>query len=237
MTTTSLQIAELVVNRSGKQVLHGVSLNIPAGAVTTLLGANGAGKSSLVLAIAGVIAPASGTVSANGKILTGLRPEQVRKQGVAIVQEGHQVLSELTVLDNLRAAGSALSNQKLQSGIERMMVIFPELEAKLSSRGGDLSGGQKQMVSISQALLAVPQYLLIDELSLGLAPGVVKRLAETVQQIAESGVGVLLIEQFTSIALGLAEKAYVMERGRIVFSGSSQQLRDDPAILHSAYLA
>jgi branched-chain amino acid transport system ATP-binding protein len=237
MDTNTLYVADLVLKRGGKPVLHGVSLNIQAGAVTALLGANGAGKSSLVLAIAGAIELNSGDIKHKNQTLSGLRPEQIRKRGVAIVPEGHQVLSELSVLDNLRAAGSACSTRKLQSEIARVLDIFPELNAKLNARGGDLSGGQKQMVSISQALIAAPQFLLIDELSLGLAPAVVKRLAEVVRQIAESGVGVLLIEQFTNIALGLAQHAYVMEHGRIVFSGSSQQLRDDPSILHSAYLA
>jgi branched-chain amino acid transport system ATP-binding protein len=190
-----------------------------------------------VLAIAGVIAHSAGLVTSNEQRLSGRRPEQIRRLGVAIVQEGHQVLSELSVLDNLRAAGSALSNQQLQQQIQRVLEIFPELQPKLSQRGGDLSGGQKQMVCIAQALLAMPQYLLIDELSLGLAPAVIKRLADVVQRIAQSGVGVLLIEQFTSIALSLADQAYVMERGRVVFAGHSQQLRDNPQILHSAYLS
>lgn len=237
MDTNTLYVTDLMLRRAGKPVLHGVSLNIQAGAVTALLGANGAGKSSLVLAIAGAIELSSGEIKHKNQTITGLRPEQIRKRGVAIVPEGHQVLSELSVLDNLRAAGSACSARKLQTEIARVLDIFPELNAKLNARGGDLSGGQKQMVSISQALIAAPQFLLIDELSLGLAPAVVKRLAEVVRQIAESGVGVLLIEQFTNIALGLAQHAYVMEHGRIVFSGSSQQLRDDPSILHSAYLA
>lgn len=232
-----LEIRQLAVSRGGKQVLHGVDLRIEPGKVTTLLGANGAGKSSLVLAVAGVLGATAGSIEADGNRLTGLRPEAVRSLGVAAVPEGHQVLTDLSVEDNLKAAGSHLSRAELASSIEAALDTFPELRARLAQRAGDLSGGQQQMVALAQAIVCRPRYILADELSFGLAPVIVARLVPVITKLAEQGVGVLLIEQFTHIALKLAHYAYVMERGRIRFAGEPEQLRRDPSILHSAYLA
>lgn len=231
-----LKVENLVVHRGGKEVLHGIELAVPRGEVTAVLGANGAGKSTLVLAMAGALAISGGTVSVDGRPVEGARPDVIRRHGIAIVPEGHHVLAGLSVADNLRAAGSALAPREIAAEIERALAVFPELRAKLAARAGELSGGQKQMVAVAQALIARPRYLLIDELSLGLAPAVVKRLAEVVREVAARGVGVLLIEQFTTIALALASRAYVFERGRVVFAGSAAELREKPEILHSAYL-
>jgi branched-chain amino acid transport system ATP-binding protein len=232
-----LSIQNLTVARGGKQVLHGVDLVIRPGRITTLLGANGAGKSSLVLAIAGALPPSGGKVVLDGKSLTGLRPEIVRGLGVAAVPEGRQVLGDLSVEDNLKAAGSYLNRAALGPAIETALDTFPELRAKLSARSGDMSGGQQQMLALAQAIVAKPRYLLADELSFGLAPVVVARLTPVLQQLAANGIGVLLIEQFTHIALKLAHYAYVMERGRIRFAGEPDELVRNPNILHSAYLS
>ncbi|KGD46299.1 fatty acid desaturase [Burkholderia pseudomallei] len=199
-----LEVKNLVVHRANKPVLHGVSLAVTPGRVTALVGANGAGKSTLVMSIAGALPATSGDVLLGGAPLGALRPEAVRRLGVAVVPEGHHVLGDLTVRDNLRAAGAFLSARRLNGAIDRALAIFPELEPKLDARANDLSGGQKQMVCVSQALIGEPHTLLIDELSLGLAPTVTKRLAQTVARIANDGVAVLLIEQFTTIALALA---------------------------------
>jgi branched-chain amino acid transport system ATP-binding protein len=147
------------------------------------------------------------------------------------------VLANLSVLDNLRAAGSSLSRTELKEEIDRVIGIFPELTARLSLDANLLSGGQKQMLAIGQALIARPRYLLIDELSFGLAPAVVIRLGETIREIVRRNIGILLVEQFTTLALALASRAYVMERGRVVFSGTSDALRSRPEVLHGAYLA
>jgi len=163
--------------------------------------------------------------------------DAIRRAGIAVVPEGHRILSSLTVRDNLRAAGSMHPTGKLSEAIERALTLFPELKPRLDVAGGALSGGQKQMVSMSQALIAEPRFLLIDELSLGLAPAVVKRLADILPRITEAGVGILLIEQFTTLALRLSRRAYVLERGRVVYDGTAEKLRDNPQILHSAYLA
>lgn len=232
-----LQVQDLVLHRGGKAVLHGVSLEIPAGQITALVGANGAGKSSTVMAIAGALPPTSGRIALAGQQLHRLRPEAVRAAGVAVVPEGHKVLGDLSVRDNLRVAASALPAAEVPAALQRVLAIFPELEVKLALPAKSLSGGQKQMVCIAQALIATPRYLVIDELSLGLSPMIVKRLADVVQQVVAQGVGVLLIEQFTSLALAISTQACVLERGRIAFSGASSTLRERPEILHSSYLA
>jgi branched-chain amino acid transport system ATP-binding protein len=218
-------------------VLHGVSLELGPGTVTALLGANGAGKSTLVMTIAGVLPASGGRVELGGKNLLGLPPDSVRRHGITVVPEGHSVLPDLSVLDNLRAAGSELRATELEEEIAGVLEIFPELGNHLKLAAHNLSGGQKQMVAIGQALIGRPRYLLIDELSFGLAPAIVGRLGETIQAVARRGVGVLLIEQFTTLALALASHAHVMERGRIVFSDTSAALRTRPEVLHGAYLA
>jgi branched-chain amino acid transport system ATP-binding protein len=232
-----LRIQNLAVSRGGKQVLHSIELDIQPGRITTLLGANGAGKSSLVLAIAGALPVTGGNIALEGKSITGLRPEIVRSLGVAAVPEGHQVLNDLSVEDNLKASGSHLRRAALDPAIKTALDTFPELRPKLAARAGDMSGGQQQMLALAQAIIAKPRYLLADELSFGLAPVIVARLTPVLQQLAANGVGVLLIEQFTHIALKLAHYAYVMERGRICFAGAPDELVRNPDILHGAYLS
>lgn len=232
-----LSIRNLAVHRAGRQVLHDVSLVINDGEIVGLLGANGAGKSSLVLAIAGDLPVSGGSIELDGRSLLGRPPEAVRRLGVGVVPEGHPVLEPLSVRDNLRAAGSMLRASELETEIRSALDLFPELAERLHVAAHYLSGGQKQMVCIAQALIARPRILLIDELSFGLAPVVVVRLGQTLRRIAQRGVGILLIEQFTTLALSLASEVHVLERGWLGFSGPAQALRDNPEILHSAYLA
>ena len=235
--SAGLSVQGLKVARNGKAVLHELDLDILPGKITALLGANGAGKSSLVLAIAGVLPATGGTIAVDGQSIIGMRPEAVRASGIAAVPEGHQVLGDLSVEDNLKVAGSHLTRAGLRSALEVALGTFPELRDRLQARSGNLSGGQQQMVALAQAVIARPRYLLADELSFGLAPVVVARLVPVLQNLASQGVGVLLIEQFTHIALKIADKAYVMERGKICFAGLPQDLISNPEILHSAYLA
>jgi branched-chain amino acid transport system ATP-binding protein len=235
--STGLTVQGLNVARSGKAILHDVDLTISPGKITALLGANGAGKSSLVLAIAGVLQVSSGVIALDGRSIVGHRPDSVRARGVAAVPEGHQVLNDLSVEDNLKVAGCHLTRAQLQPALANALDTFPELRERLRVRAGDLSGGQQQMVALAQAIIGKPCYLLADELSFGLAPVIVARLVPVLQKLASEGVGVLLIEQFTHIALKISHAAYVMERGRICFSGEPQELIGNPEILHSAYLA
>jgi branched-chain amino acid transport system ATP-binding protein len=234
--SAGLRLDTLSVARGGRSVVRDVSLEIPPGQVTTLLGANGAGKSSLVLAVAGLLRPSGGRVLLGDLDLTGLRPERVRTAGVAVVPEGRRLLPGLTVQDNLRVATYALSRSDAATGIAYALELFPELEKRWTSLARLLSGGEQQMVVLAQALVSQPKFVLIDELSLGLAPVVLKRLIPTIRTIAESGVGVLLIEQFATVALGLAKGAHVMEGGQLRFSGEASELRERPELLESTYL-
>jgi branched-chain amino acid transport system ATP-binding protein len=237
MAASELTVRNLFVSRGGRPVLRDVSLSVPPGEITALLGANGAGKSTLVLTMAGVLPPVRGSISCEGVELLGQSPDAVRRHGVALVLEGHPVLTGLSVRDNLAAAAMMHPRHQADREIEAALETFPELRARLSTAAQNLSGGQKQMVVIAQGMIARPRYLLIDELSFGLAPSIVNRLAETIQAIAARGVGILLIEQFTTLALSLAKTALVLERGELVFAGASEELRRNPEILHGAYLA
>lgn len=234
--TEALHLNELVVARGNRDVVRGVSIEVPPGEVTALLGPNGAGKSSMVLAIGGVLPLKSGSVKLGERELAGRRPERIRSAGLAIVPEGRRLLPDLTVDDNIRVATYSLSSSNAKAGRARALELFPELQKRLGAQARSLSGGEQQMVVLAQALVSEPRFVIIDELSLGLAPVIVQRLIPTIRSIAEAGAGVLLIEQFASLALGLANRAYVMEGGRIQFSGEAQELRDHPELLHSAYL-
>lgn len=231
-----LEVRGLHVTRGGKAVVHGVDLDLAPGEIVALLGPNGAGKSSTVLALAGAVPRNRGSVRLGGASLDGLSADAVRRAGLAIVPEGHQLLGTLSVRDNLLAAALALPRREVDAALARVLAILPELAERLEQPGRSLSGGQKQMVCIAQALIVSPKVLVIDELSLGLAPLVVRRLADVVRASAEQGVGVLLIEQFTTLALSIAARACVLQRGRMVWSGGAQVLREQPDILHGSYL-
>jgi branched-chain amino acid transport system ATP-binding protein len=217
-------------------VVRDVTIEVPPGEVTALLGPNGAGKSSMVLAVGGVLPMKAGSVKLGDRELAGRRSERIRHAGLAIVPEGRRLLPDLTVEDNLKVATYSLRGKAADQGRARALEMFPELQKRLSTATRSLSGGEQQMVVLAQALVSQPKFVIIDELSLGLAPVVVQRLIPTIRAVAESGIGVLLIEQFATVALGLSNGAYVMEGGRIQYSGSAKELRDDPSRLHSAYL-
>jgi branched-chain amino acid transport system ATP-binding protein len=231
-----LELRGLTVDRGGRPVVRDVSIDVPAGDVTALLGPNGAGKSSLVLAVGGVLRPQAGSVSMNGRELARQRPELIRRAGIAIVPEGRRLLPDLTVEDNIRVACYSLPAEEARAGRTRVLALFPELTKRLGAPARALSGGEQQMLVLAQALVSSPRYLLIDELSLGLAPVIISRLIPTIRSVADDGIGVLLIEQFATVALGLARRAYILEGGRIRFSGLASELRDNPELLSSAYL-
>ena len=233
----TLRLDRLTVARGSRPVVRELTLEVPPGEVTALLGPNGAGKSSLVLAVGGVLRPVSGSVRLGGEELTGRRPEAIRRAGVAIVPEGRRLLSDLSVGDNLEVATYALSRDEGRAGRERALELFPELTKRLDTTARLLSGGEQQMLVLAQALVSKPRVVLIDELSLGLAPIVVQRLIPRIRAVAQSGTGVLLIEQFAAVALELATTAHVLEGGSLRFSGPARALKDDPELLRSAYLA
>jgi branched-chain amino acid transport system ATP-binding protein len=234
--TAMLVLRGLTVERGRRAVVRDVSIEIPAGEITALLGPNGAGKSSLVLAVGGVLRLQAGSVLLDGLDWANRRPERIRRAGIAVVPEGRRLLPDLTVEDNIRVATYSLTADHAQAGRDRALELFPEISRRLSAPARMLSGGEQQMVVLAQALVSQPRYMLIDELSLGLAPVVVNRLIPAIRAVAESGIGVLLIEQFATVALGLANRTHIMESGRLRFSGLASELRARPELLRSAYL-
>ena len=231
-----LEIKGLSVAVDGKTVVDGVSLTVRPGQVTALLGANGAGKSELVLAVAGLLPVAKGSVTVDGTPITGAKPDRIRAAGVAAVPEGHQVLTQLTVAENLAVAGSLLSPSEADAALAEVFSIFPELAERKQQLAGTLSGGQQQMVAIGHALMARPRFILIDEMSLGLAPLIVRRLTQVVAALAAKGIGVLLVEQFVEVALSLASEVVVLRKGVVRLSSDPAKLRADPSLLTAAYL-
>jgi branched-chain amino acid transport system ATP-binding protein len=232
----SLTLENLTVARGSRDVVREVSFEIPTGEVTTLLGPNGAGKSSLVLAVGGTLRARQGRVLLDSVDLTRLPPEKIRRAGVAVVPEGRRLLPDLSVADNLRVATYTLDREAAASGVDYAVQLFPELKSRWNIQGRYLSGGEQQMVVLAQAIVSRPRILLVDELSLGLAPVVVKRLVPVIASLAESGIGVLLIEQFAHVALSLAKTAYILEGGRLRYHGTATELRTHPELLRSAYL-
>lgn len=231
----ALIIENLTVVKQGRELVRNVSMSVERGQVTAVLGANGAGKSELVLAVAGMLPIAQGRISVDGRAIQGCPPDVVRLAGVAAVPEGHRVLSKLSVDDNLRVAGSMLAGDQVGPAVTEVYALFPELAERKRQLAGTMSGGQQQMLSIGHALMAHPQYLLIDEMSLGLAPLIVKRLVRTIESLVDQGVGVILVEQFTEVALSVATSAVVMRTGDVRYSGLASEIRAKPEILESAY--
>ena len=232
---STLTIDGVSVARGARPVVRDVSIEVPHGEVTGLLGPNGAGKSSLALGIAGLLR-ITGSIKIDDREIGNLRPDQVRAAGVTVVPEGRRLLSNLTVEDNLSVATYSMGRNEAASATKWIMELFPELERRWTQPAKLLSGGEQQMVVLSLALISRPKFVVIDELSLGLAPIVLQRLIPTVRKIAELGIGVLLIEQFAHVVLGLARTAYVIEGSRVRFHGAAQELKENPELLHSAYL-
>lgn len=230
----TLQVQGLSVRDGNRLAVQDVSLTVKPGEVTAVIGANGAGKSELVLALAGVLPMVAGDIKLDGAPLSARGPEAIRRAGIAAIPEGHRVLTDLSVDDNLRAAGS-LIKAGLNERLAETYAVFPELAERKGQLAGTLSGGQQQMVALAHALMCNPRYLLIDEMSLGLAPLIVKRLLGVVSDLKARGVGILLIEQFTDMALGIAESAVVLRGGKMRYSGPARDLARDSQLLHDAY--
>ena len=232
---TALRLENVSVVRGGRPVVRDVTMDVPLGQVTGLLGPNGAGKSSLALALSGLLR-ASGSMRLGGQRIDNRRPDQVRAAGVAVVPEGRRLLPDLTVADNLVAATYGRRKNELTAANDRTHELFPELDMHWHQPAKSLSGGQQQMVVLAMALAARPQVLVIDELSLGLAPIIVNRLVPTIRRVADEGVGVLLIEQFAHVVLGLATDVYILEGCQLRFRGTAAELSAQPELLHAAYL-
>ncbi|ABD55181.1 ABC transporter ATP-binding protein [Jannaschia sp. CCS1] len=225
-----LELRDLKVAYSGIQALRGVSLDVAKGETVALIGPNGAGKSSLLNTISGIVQPAAGIVTLEGADLTGSRPWDVTKAGVLQVPEGRKVFAEMTVLENLLVGETALHGREGSFDLAAVYEVFPILEERRDQRAGSLSGGQQQMLVIGRALMGGPRLLLLDEPSLGLAPVIIAQVFEALASLQETGLTILLIEQNAHLALQASDRAYVIEQGRIVKSGVSAELADDPEV-------
>ncbi len=229
----SLEIKNLFLNFNGIEVVKNFSLKVNKGQIVALLGPNGAGKSEIVLAVSGLEKVNSGSIKIDGEEIIGKNPEYIRSMGIASVPEGHSVLTKLTVYENIKAAASLKSG--FIKNISDILDLFPELSERQNQYAGSLSGGQQQMLTIAQALVSQPKYLLIDEMSLGLAPLIVNRLMKVVTELKKNNVGIILIEQFTSIALKVSENAIILRNGTIQYDGPSKFLLKDKNFLNNVY--
>ena len=229
-----LKITDLKVSYGGINAVKGVSFEVPKGSVVSLIGANGAGKSTILRTIAGLVKPVSGAVSFNDENITGTDTSDIIAKGITLVPEGRRVFPDMTVLDNIKI-GAFLRHDSLDEDIEHMYSLFPRLKERKWQLAGTLSGGEQQMLALARALMSKPKLLMMDEPSLGLAPLIVKGIFEIIKEINKSGVTVLLIEQNANMALKASDYAYVLETGRLSMEGSGEELLSNEAI-REAYL-
>jgi branched-chain amino acid transport system ATP-binding protein len=226
--TPLLEISGLTAGYGALPVVRSVSMTVEEGEVVALLGANGAGKTTTLLSIAGVLAPKAGSIRLLGSEIGGRRPERIAREGLILVPDDRGVFHGLTVRENLRLAGKHH---------DPVLDLFPELRPLVRRRAGVLSGGEQQMLALAKSLLAEPRVLLIDELSMGLAPVIVERLLPVIRRFAsEHRMGVLLVEQHTPMALSVADRVYVMRRGEVVLEGPARELRERRDLLEASYL-
>ncbi|HWL25324.1 MAG TPA: ABC transporter ATP-binding protein [Ureibacillus sp.] len=217
------------------QALKGIDIEVKEGKIITLLGANGAGKSTTMKTIAGLLKPKKGSIEFLGENVTGLRPDQLLRKGISLVPEGRAILSSMTVLENLEMGAYQRKDKEVKNDIEDVMKRFPILKERQTQMAGTLSGGQQQMLAIARALLSKPKLILLDEPSMGLAPLIVADIFKIIKEIKDAGTTVLLVEQNAKQALKIADYGYVMETGKIIIEGSADSLLEDPRVVE-AYL-
>jgi branched-chain amino acid transport system ATP-binding protein len=230
-----LKVRGLTAGYDAGPVLFGIDLDVAPAELIALVGANGAGKSTLLGVLSGLVRATSGTITLAGEDVTNARPEVLVRKGVAHVPQGRRLFGTLSVEKNLLLGAYLRRDREVRDDMAQVLDHFPALKDKLSREAGTLSGGEQQMVAIGRGMMARPKLLMVDELSLGLAPNVVDRLIDVVQQINREGTALLLVEQDVLVALDAANRAYVLENGRVVLSGVAADVRDDPGV-RRAYL-
>jgi branched-chain amino acid transport system ATP-binding protein len=234
-TSNLLEVSSIDVFYGQIQALRGVSITIGDGERVALLGANGAGKTSTLRAISGMLAPAAGTITFKDRPIGGLKAHEVVRRGVAHLPEGRELFSGLSVEDNLRAGFWSLRKHgaSFEERRDRVMEEFPILRERAKQTAGTLSGGEQQMLGVARALMSDPKLLIVDELSLGLAPRIVAQLFDILREVNERGTAVLIVEQFVHMALANTDRAYVLAKGEVVLSGRSADLLADPQLIAS----
>ncbi len=230
-----LKVSGLNASYGKIQVLKNISLEVEEGSIVTILGANGAGKTTTMKSISGLLKPQEGKIEFLGEDVTGLRPDQLLKKGIALVPEGRQILAGMTVLENLEMGAYHRRDNEIEQDLEKMFARFPILKEREKQLGGTLSGGQQQMLAIARAIMSRPKLLLLDEPSMGLAPLVVADIFKIIKEINQTGTTVLLVEQNARQALKVSDYGYVLETGKIIADGKSTDLLNDPRIME-AYL-
>jgi len=226
-----LSVRELLVRYGQVEALHGVSLNVYPGEIVALIGSNGAGKSTTLRAISGMITAASGSVTFAGQDITNLRSDQIVRQGLAHVPEGRQIFGDQSVFDNLLLGGVSLERRAARTQADQEIRRFPVLFERRRQRAGTLSGGEQQMLAISRGLMSRPRMLLMDEPSMGLAPLLVRQVAQTILDLNAQGMTLLLVEQLASMALAVADRAYVIQNGVVRLEGSSAAVSRNPEVV------
>ena len=230
-----LELQDLTVSYGGIQALKGINLQVGEGEIVTLIGANGAGKSTTLRTISGLEKPQSGKILYNGVDITGKPSKYMVQNGLILVPEGRLIFPDMTVLENLKIGAYLRRDRDIDKDIQHMYELFPRLKERSWQMAGTLSGGEQQMLAVGRALMSRPKLLMMDEPSLGLAPLVVRDIFSIIRTIRDSGVTVLLIEQNANAALKVADRGYVLETGRIALEGTGQELLSDPAV-RAAYL-
>jgi branched-chain amino acid transport system ATP-binding protein len=232
----TLEVRDLDTFYGNIHALQGVSLAVRDGEIVTLIGANGAGKSTTLRTISGILQPRGGQITLDGQRIDSLPPHRIVELGVCQVPEGRRIFSRMTVLENLEMGAFARKDRgQLQAELDRIFELFPRLKERIGQKGGTLSGGEQQMLAIGRALMSRPKILLLDEPSMGLAPILVETIFRTVQEINQQGVTVLLVEQNALMALQVAHRGYVLETGAIVLDDTAASLRENETV-QKAYL-
>jgi branched-chain amino acid transport system ATP-binding protein len=235
MSTTLLKVSGLKVAYGGIQAVKGVSFEVQQGELVSLIGANGAGKTTTLKAITGTQAVAEGQIEFMGKPIKGQGPWDLVKQGLVMVPEGRGTFTRMTITENLQMGAFIRNDDEIEADIDKVFARFPRLKERRTQLAGTMSGGEQQMLAMGRALMARPKVLLLDEPSMGLSPIMVDKIFETIAEVHAGGTTVLLVEQNASRALGLANRAYVMESGEITMSGDAKVLLSDPKV-RAAYL-